>query len=164
MIDADDEPTMHSCDPRISFSIQFLEKQLFSPFEHPLAGRVKSGIRKHKDMRKCTSKKQVEGDMLMSSNVDNHHSATSITTSGGPREKQKRCRRHLVRPFEPLGKEYVKSCNSSVFLGQGGLSNFHSGTIVHRHHHIQDEHQVEYKRLKIDFRNEDEAHGNSWLG
>ena len=140
LIDAKDEPTTHSFDPaRISFSIHFFfEKQLSSPFEHPLAGRVKSGIRKarpsRKDMMNRASKKQAEGAMLMISkngDVDDNNSAR--ITSG--LEQQKRCR-PLV-PLEPLDKKCVRSSNNknNVFLlAQGGQSNFHPVTIVHCHH------------------------------
>ena len=134
-------------------SIHFLGK-LSSPMEHPLAGRVKSGLRNSKDTMKCTLKKQVAADTvrLNSSNVDDSCSLNKFVTGLG----QKRCRR-----IEPVEKEYVEITDNDVLLGRGGLSNRHPGNIVYRQHIL--EHQREYKLLRTDAKTEMSLEVVAWV-
>lgn len=123
-------------------SIHFLGK-LSSPTEHPLAERVKSGLRNGRDMARCTLKKQAPDTLRVRSNIDTLNCEKVV----GGQVGQKRCRR-----IEPLEKQYVEITDNDVLLGRGGLSNRHPGNIVYRQHIL--EHQREYKLLKTDEKTE----------
>ncbi len=111
------------------------EGKFSSQTQHPLAKKVKSGLRSFKRIAAGTSKKIWHASNLSVPNTEDDMSAPLAKTG------DKRCRRK-----EPAKKEYVTLTDFDVLLGRGGLSNGHPGNIMYRKHILR--RQKEYKMLE----------------
>lgn len=118
-----------------SSSPTFKKGKFLSQIEHPLATKVKRGLRNVKRIAVGVSKKdQIDCSMSVSTADDD-------ISKSSARLGQKRCRRQ-----EPCRKEYVDITDFDVLLGRGGLSNRHPGNKAYRKHIL--DHQKEYKGLE----------------